>query len=489
MCIVVCTPAELMSTTSPFSSNSPSTRGLTNPEAEHEDDSTEARPGLGRLLVGLTLACSLFNFLYFLIYIFILIVSLMIYFDLYQARMERLEGTDLLVDPIFRAAILRSFLSEFYDAGFQTASETDAETRQLFLQKAPSREAHIEYRRKHNGENDMSRVFLNELDTAPLTVSWMAGIVDAGRATEDTYISKNVKVAEPVCSEWQDNGKTFLAVISVKGHMKNFSEIKDAKERGMWQVMIKLDMMKPKYLTVTTADCCRTIVTQRLQDAQRMFQAKQAGSAHTAHPGGEHLIRFIRRQEGGRVDHEGEAEADRDPGGGEAALAGGEQCVHRHEGLRTPSLGSHERDRAPLQLGDPEGGSGQGCRGGELFPRGGCLDAGGDELIFRKCRRGVHYPGAIGAAWTNEEGKDRVQEREDGAGVTGSTLCETLCWEVVFDANGTEFDLLKCFEYENLEFLDYGKFETCWAPELSAEVTAVRTPFAREEGTRERVEF
>jgi hypothetical protein len=52
----------------------------------------------------------------------------------------------------------------------------------------------------------------NHLGTTTRTISWVAGLVDAGRAGELKFRNKEVKIPETVRSEWEND--TFVGILS-----------------------------------------------------------------------------------------------------------------------------------------------------------------------------------------------------------------------------------------------------------------------------------
>jgi hypothetical protein len=138
---------------------------------------------------------------------------------------------------------------------------------------------------------EMSKSILNELG-GPLAVVWAAGLVDGSRSKGTKYHCKGLRVKENTHCEWVD-GK-FKAIIAVSDLITDYSEHKETQEHGAWQILIRIDMERPKYMVVTTTTKGMTFIFERLIENMLFFKGKVHGTPVTMHEAGNHLIKVMR---------------------------------------------------------------------------------------------------------------------------------------------------------------------------------------------------
>lgn len=113
-----------------------------------------------------------------------------------------------------------------------------------------------------------TKLMLNNLNGFK-TVAWGSCMVDAGTARELKFMSKVEKVPVPVRHEWVDGHFHIFLSIETIDEEAHLFDVCQGKHN--WQVLIKVDPKKPKYLTVTTAIAPHSFVVDRINRLQKFY--------------------------------------------------------------------------------------------------------------------------------------------------------------------------------------------------------------------------
>jgi hypothetical protein len=103
------------------------------------------------------------------------------------------------------------------------------------------------------------------------SVAWAAGLVDAARAISAKFRSKEIKIPELAKSEWVDG--TLYATISLESLDQEAGNFDVNVGNANWQILIKVNPSKPKYLTVTTKVKSHGFAVNRLHQSQFYYIA------------------------------------------------------------------------------------------------------------------------------------------------------------------------------------------------------------------------
>ena len=108
------------------------------------------------------------------------------------------------------------------------------------------------------------------------SVAWAAGLVDAARAISAKTRCREIKIPELAKSEWVDG--TLYATISLESLDQEAGSFDVNVGHANWQILIKVNPSKPKYLTVTTKVKSHGFAVNRLH--QSLIPSRVDGRSH-----------------------------------------------------------------------------------------------------------------------------------------------------------------------------------------------------------------
>jgi hypothetical protein len=137
-----------------------------------------------------------------------------------------------------------------------------------------------------------TKLMANHLGSTTRSISWVAGLVDAGRAGELKFRNKMVKIPEDVRSEWEND--TFVGIISLETLDKEAADYDVNQGNGDWQVMVKYAPGRPKYFTVTSRVKSYSFAVDRLMKAQVFYLARINDDPGSLPPAMGQLVPYMR---------------------------------------------------------------------------------------------------------------------------------------------------------------------------------------------------
>jgi hypothetical protein len=137
-----------------------------------------------------------------------------------------------------------------------------------------------------------TKLMTNHLGSTTRSISWVAGLVDAGRAGELKFRNKMVKIPEDVRSEWEND--TFVGIISLETLDKEAADYDVNQGNGDWQVMVKYAPGRPKYFTVTSRVKSYSFAVDRLMKAQVFYLARINDDPGSLPPAMGQLVPYMR---------------------------------------------------------------------------------------------------------------------------------------------------------------------------------------------------